>query len=53
MQIRTLLTLIIASITVTRNSPERSLKKAESVISTDRMINYIKELGSDKYQELT
>lgn len=50
MQIRTLLTLIIASITVACNSPERSLKKAESVISTDRMINYIKELGSDKYQ---
>jgi Zn-dependent M28 family amino/carboxypeptidase len=32
------------------SNPEKALEKAESVISTDRMIEYIKELGSDEYQ---
>ncbi|MDQ2179433.1 M28 family metallopeptidase [Marinifilum sp. D714] len=32
------------------STPEKELQKAESVISTERMIEYIKELGSDEYQ---
>lgn len=49
---KTFLALVIAMLTVACTSPEEGLKKAESVISTERMINYIKELGSDEYQEL-
>ncbi|MWN77100.1 M28 family peptidase [Labilibaculum sp. A4] len=50
MQIKTLLTLTIAALTMACSSSDESLKNAESVISTERMINYIKELGSDEYQ---
>lgn len=50
MKIKTLLTLAITTLTMACTTPEESLKKAESVISTERMIKYIKELGSDEYQ---
>ncbi|MFA9371986.1 MAG: M28 family metallopeptidase [Labilibaculum antarcticum] len=50
MKIKTLLTLAIVALTTACSSSEDDLKKAESIISTERMMNYIKELGSDEYQ---
>lgn len=43
--------ILLAALFITAcTSPEKNLQKAESVISTEKMIEYIKELGSDEYQ---
>ncbi|MCU4173673.1 M28 family peptidase [Carboxylicivirga sp. N1Y90] len=44
-----LLSFLVVIIIISCQSEEQQLEKAESVISTEAMISYVKELGSDEY----